>query len=407
MRLGALDMALYSVASIGAGAFYAFNNFVLPLLLKAVNAPDLAIGLLSSTRSIEGAVIQPTVGAWSDRIWTPLGRRRPFMLVAIPLSALFFVAAPFVDGLLQLAIVIFLFSIFFNVAIDPYAALLPDIAPPDQRGLLSGISSGVQLLSQVAFLGVVALAVRAGGGGAVPPWTYVLLAVVLVASFGLTVATVRERRELTTHAERLPLRAYVEALLTHRQAMRYLGTVFVYQFGFSAVLPYLTPFIVDDIHQSQDVALILSALALLVTAFGAVGFGRLADRIGSRPVLATGWGLLALAAFGGTVIVDLPQTVVVVVLAGLGNAAATAVKWPLLTLLIPPQKTGVFAGLIAAADSIAIPLSVFVAAEVFLPRFGYRGVFSMLAINIVLALLLLLRFVEVPRPARSAAAPAQ
>jgi len=40
-----------------------------------------------------------------------------------------------------------------------------------------------------------------------------------------------------------------------------------------------------------------------------------------------------------------------------------------------------------------------VAAEVFLPRFGYHGIFAMLAINIVLALVVLLRFVKVPRAA--------
>src|SRR6185437_614857 len=108
---------LYATASIGTGAFYAFNNFVLPPILKSFGAPDLLIGLLSSTRSIEGALIQPTVGALSDRVWTPFGRRRPFMLIGIPLSALFFVAGAFVSNLVALAVVIFLFSIFFNVAV--------------------------------------------------------------------------------------------------------------------------------------------------------------------------------------------------------------------------------------------------------------------------------------------------
>ncbi|MBV9545385.1 MAG: hypothetical protein JOY61_13525, partial [Chloroflexi bacterium] len=74
-RLGPDTQLIYAAGSIGTGAFYAFNNFVLPPVLKAFGAPDLLIGLLSSTRSIEGALIQPTVGALSDRIWTPLGRR--------------------------------------------------------------------------------------------------------------------------------------------------------------------------------------------------------------------------------------------------------------------------------------------------------------------------------------------
>jgi hypothetical protein len=38
-----------------------------------------------------------------------------------------------------------------------------------------------------------------------------------------------------------------------------------------------------------------------------------------------------------------------------------------------------------------------VAAELFLPRFGYRGIFAMLAINIAIALILLLAIVRIPR----------
>ena len=136
----------------------------------------------------------------------------------------------------------------------------------------------------------------------------------------------------------------------------------------------------------------------MVTAVAAVLFGRLADRLGPRPVLAIGWSLLAVSALGGVLVTTLPQTIVVVIVAGVGNGAATAVAWPLLTALIPHHQTGMFAGLKAAAESIAIPISVVVAAEVFLPRLGYRGIFSMLALSIVLALVLLLRFVRVPQP---------
>jgi Na+/melibiose symporter-like transporter len=393
--------ALYASASVGSGAFYAFNNFVLPPILKGFGAPDLLIGLLSSTRSIEGAVIQPTVGALSDRVWTPIGRRRPFMLIGIPLSALFFVAGAFVSSLLPLALVIFLFSIFFNIAVDPYTALLADVVALEHRGWLSGLSTGVQLVSSVAFLLVIYFATA--DGAAVPLWTYILVAVVLLVSFGITIVGVHEPRDVSEDAaaerQRLPLRAYLDALLEHRQAMRYLGTLFVYQFGLNAILPYLVLFVVEDIHQTNQVAFGLSAALLVVTALGALVFGRLADHIGTRQVMAIGWSLLAVSAVAGVLVTDLLQTTIVVLVAGLGNGAATAVSWPLLTALIPPEKTGVFAGLKAAAESIAIPLSVVVAAEVFLPHFGYRGIFAMLALNITLALVLLLRFVHVPTPA--------
>src|SRR5438105_9498598 len=174
----------YSAGSIGTGVFYAFNNFVLPPILKAFGAAALLIGLLSSTRSIEGALIQPTIGAFSDRVWTRFGRRRPFLLIGVPLSALFFVAGAFVNALLPLAVVIFLFSIFFNVAVDPYTALLADITPAEHRGWLSGLATGVQLVSSVLFLVLVAFAT--GDGSGVPLWLYAAVALILIASFGVT-----------------------------------------------------------------------------------------------------------------------------------------------------------------------------------------------------------------------------
>ena len=387
--------ALYSAASIGTGAFFAFNNFVLPPILKSFGAPDLLTGLLSSTRSIEGVIIQPTVGAISDRIWTPFGRRRPFMLVGIPLSALFFLLAGFyAHTLLGLAIAIFLFSIFFNAAVDPYAALLADITPVRERGLLGGVSTGVQVLAQVVFLLIVS---RAAADGEVPLWTYALVAAVMVLSFGATIFGIKERRAAVVHAEHHSFREYVGAIASHTQAMRYLLTIFVYQFGINAVIPFLTLFVIEDIHQTSEVAFAVAGLTMFITSLSAFLSGKLAERFGSRAVLAGGWSILVLAAIGGTLVTDLPQTLVVVVLAGLGNGAATAMSWPLLTELIPPDETGVFAGLKAAADSIAIPLSVVVAAELFLPRLGYRGIFAMLAINIAIALVLLLTIVRIPR----------
>jgi Na+/melibiose symporter-like transporter len=407
MDISLRTMLVYSVGSIGAGAFFAFNNFLLPLALKAAGAPDLITGLLSSTRSIEGVVIQPTVGAFSDRIWTRFGRRRPFLAVCVPLSAVFFVvASAATESLIPLAISIFLFSIFFNAAIDPYAALLADITPLHQRGFLSGLSQGIQLLGQVGFLGLIVVTTQ---GKAAPPWTYWAVAVLLVSTFAVTIAGIRERRDVAERAEHVPFRTYLSVAFSHVQALRFLGTLFVFFFGFSAVLPYLTLFLTTDIGLTDQVALALAALALLVTALTSIVWGKLADRFGQKRVLAIGWAILVLAAFGGTVIRQLPETIVVVVLAGVGNGAQTAVSWPLLTTLIDPDESGIFAGLKAAAESVAIPLSVFVAAELFLNplalNLGYRGIFFMLAINMVVALILLVAFVH-PTARTPAPAPA-
>jgi MFS-type transporter involved in bile tolerance (Atg22 family) len=274
-------------------------------------------------------------------------------------------------------------------------ALLADITTVSERGILQGVSTAIQLASQVAFLLLIS---TASAGGGIPSWSYLLVAGLMVGTFAVTVFGVHEPEIVDLTEERLGFRRYVADLTEHRQAMRYLAAIFVFMVGFSAVLPYLTLFITVDIGESEQVALALAAATLLVTAVAAVAFGKLADRFGAKPVLLAGWGLLAVAAFGGILIQHLPETIAVVVLAGIGNGAATAAGWPLLAALVPPEKAGVFAGLKAAAESIAIPASVLVAAELFLPRFSYRGVFVLLAGAILVALAILGRFVQSPHP---------
>src|ERR671933_2496401 len=148
-RLSPRGMALYSVAAIGGGFFYIFNNAVLPLLLSRLTGNVLLLNLLSNTRSLEGAVVQPVVGAWSDRTWTRLGRRRPFMAVGAPLSALCFLLAAHAPTLPLLVAAIVLFSLLFNAAVDPYNALLADLFPPERRSTVTGLAKVVEFAGTV------------------------------------------------------------------------------------------------------------------------------------------------------------------------------------------------------------------------------------------------------------------
>src|SRR5207245_10596846 len=207
--------------------------------------------------------------------------RRLCMPVGSRLMAFLLRVAAFCPrSVLPLAVAIFPLRDLFHAALDPYAALLADITPVLERGLLSGISSAIQYFSQVVFLLIVFLAARAAGE--VPLAIYALVGAVMVISFAATIIGINERREPVARKEHYSLRRYVGAVLGQHGAMRYLATNFVYQFGINAVLPYLTLFIIEDIHQTQDIAFALAGLTLLVTAASAVVSGKLAERVGTR-----------------------------------------------------------------------------------------------------------------------------
>src|SRR5205085_6526832 len=146
----------------------------------------------------------------------------------------FFLFAATQHDVLGLTIGIFLFSIFFNAAADPYVALLADITSLDERGILQGVSTAIQLGSQVAFLLLIS---TASGSGGIPAWSYLLVAALMLGTFGITVGGLREPAIVDRTEERVGLRRYAAELIEHRQALRYLGAIFVFMVGFSAVLP--------------------------------------------------------------------------------------------------------------------------------------------------------------------------
>ena len=74
--------------TLGLGAFgLAFSittiSVALPPLLHAFTTSGSLIGLVIGAEGFFALTLSPIVGPWSDSFHTPLGRRRPFMLVAL------------------------------------------------------------------------------------------------------------------------------------------------------------------------------------------------------------------------------------------------------------------------------------------------------------------------------------
>ncbi len=397
---------IYSSGNFGAGIFYALNNFLLPYYLNALGAPFVVIGLLSSQRSVEGAVLQPLVGAWSDRIWRRrLGRRRPFVVWFVPLCALFLVLTALVPqvrdlgpsfglsrdmfSLILVTIGIFLFSLTFNLMIDPYTALLADITPVRQRGHVNGIFQMVGAAGQMALLLFSSVYLfNAFGLSQAFVILFLLTAGALVLFFVPTVLGVREPRTLVDAPVRhhYTLRDYVRALRGQRQLQLYFAVQFFLWFGISAIAPFLTLFAVQVIHLNRSEATFLPFVLLGTTAVFNWPLGALADRLGLKRVFLVGIILMAGASIAGIWLRQEALIYAILLIAGVGNAAQTASSYPLLTRLVRPDRMGLYTGLNSTITSIATPASAALAG-LLLDQVGPVGMFPFVAACFLLALI--------------------
>ena len=384
----------YSLANLGFGAFYAFNNFVIPAWLNSYTNNAILLGLMGGSHSFEGAIIQPVVGSISDRMDGPGGRRRPFMRLFILVSALFLcltpAAAHLPHGVRLVAVVacIFLFTLTFNVAMDPYQALLADITTPEQRGKVTGFWFFVGAFGQV-FILLLPLAL--------PLSDNVKFPVVGLLMLGTTWLTCLKTQEPHVAPPAETPRGHIDdiklalaGLRTLRQARLYMLMFFLYGAGVGGVVPFLTLFIWKITGCPKSTAEMMPALLLVMTALGSLVFGPVGDKIGHKRLLLLSLGLVALAAVGGRLVTTLPQVAVVLGVAGLGIGAQNASAYPLLTRIVPAKEIGFYVGLQTAAASLAGPGAVWMTgALINMNRHeahgGYQVIFTVCAISMGLA----------------------
>ncbi|MGZ3872958.1 MAG: MFS transporter [Mucilaginibacter sp.] len=107
---------------------------------------------------LTGMIIQPIIGHYSDRTWTRLGRRRPYFLTGALLSGLALCFLPNSSGLAFLippiivgAGMLMLMDASFNVAMEPFRALVADNLPDSQHNM--GFSLQTCLIGVGAIMG--------------------------------------------------------------------------------------------------------------------------------------------------------------------------------------------------------------------------------------------------------------
>ncbi len=108
-------------------------------LSKFTDSPAL-IGLIGSTNQAFGFLVGAVCCYASDHIWTPWGRRRPFILVSCFVSAGLCFFVPVATELWLAFSLIIAYQFFVDFA-TPYESLTMEVIPPPQRGRAGAITS--------------------------------------------------------------------------------------------------------------------------------------------------------------------------------------------------------------------------------------------------------------------------
>lgn len=274
----------------GVSVIWGVYNAFVPIFLseKFALSPAL-IGFFMTLDNIAALFIQPPVGAWSDKLRSPLGRRIPFILVGAPITAVAF-------GLIPIAAVLPLFvactsTLLLSAALwrTPVVALMPDITPSEFRSQANGI---------INFMGGVGTIIALQTGGMLykmspsfPFWLgsgLVLLAALIVYLF------IEEPKEYETAQEQPGMFASLKEVISDpdKSGLRILLAIFFWFIGFSAVETFFTLYAKNHLGLNEgDGATLLSVLPLFFV-LAAIPSGYVAGKLGRKTTISIGLVIL-------------------------------------------------------------------------------------------------------------------
>jgi len=102
-------------------------------IYKYLGADDSKLAILWLAAPVTGVIIQPLIGQSSDRVWTRLGRRRPFILGGALLASLALILMPNSPSVWMAAGLLWVLDGTINASMQPFRALVADNLPEEQN----------------------------------------------------------------------------------------------------------------------------------------------------------------------------------------------------------------------------------------------------------------------------------
>lgn len=387
-RLSIAQIINMSFGFLGIQFGFALQNGNASRIFQTFGADVEHLSLFWLAAPLTGMIVQPIIGHYSDRTWTKLGRRRPYFLVGSIISAIALVLmpnsallAPVLPPVLIGAGLLMIMDASFNVAMEPFRALVGDKLPESQR--TEGFAVQTVLIGVGAVFGSwlpYVLAEYLGISKTAPPghipdnvvFSFYTGAIVMIATIVWTIVTTKEYSPKEMQAMGLqatPVDTETEpkkGILTifddfanMPTTMKQLGWVqFFSWFGLFSMWVFTTPAVAYHVYgvAAGDTSSTIYAdagnwVGILfgvyngVSAVYAIFLPRLARKIGRRythafSLVMGGLGLIAIFFISDPNYLLIPMV-------GIGMAWGSILSMPyaILSGSLPAHKMGVYMGL--------------------------------------------------------------
>ena len=276
----------------------------LPVFLGKYIPSMAVIGLIMTIDNVFALFLIPIVSVWSANTRSRIGRRMPFIITALPLTAVCFTLLPYAAAVSLGALVALVFGLnmFKQSARGPVVALMPDTIPGEFRSEANGVINTMGGIATI--VGTIGLAQLMNVDIVLPilgrtkdTLPFPIAGVLVVVAAILVVAFVREKGRDAQAAERkVSVAASLRSIAGEKDksALFILLSLFFWFLGYQGVLPFIGKYSIDVLGTSKGSAALAAGMVGIAYALFAIPSGYAAHKIGRKRAIRA--SLLALAA---------------------------------------------------------------------------------------------------------------
>jgi maltose/moltooligosaccharide transporter len=344
-------------------------------IYKYLGAHDASLPYLWLAGPITGLIVQPLIGAMSDRTVSRFGRRTPYFLIGALICSACLLVMPLSPALWIAASLLWILDAANNITMEPYRAFVGDRLDTSQHAVgylaqsaFTGLSQTLAYLtpSILVGLGMQANATNSHGIPHVVLIAFIIGAICSITSVAWSAWTTPElplseqEKERMRHAPRklgATLAEIVDAIRDMPATMRQLALMMLFQwYAMFCYWEYITLSIARSLFHTTDSANPAFAQSALISGqmggfynfvamLAAFAMMPLARRLGAKPIhvvslLCGGLGMLLLPGMHSRALLLVPMIGV-----GLAWASMMGNPYAMLASSIPPARAGVYMGL--------------------------------------------------------------
>jgi len=327
-----------------------YNTFV-PVFISKYISSTMLIGFVMTFDNIAAITLQPFFGALSDRTWTKHGRRMPYLMVGIPLSALFFSLIPFEFNFITLIAAAMGFNIMMSIYRAPTVALMPDITPSVHRSKANGI---INLMGGIG--AVIALFIGPMLYEMNRIYPFVAAGVVMMIALFILVKTIKEPEKPAQEDKEHTgiIKAFIEVIKDKdRSALLILVAIFFWFIAYQGVEALFSLYGINYLGINESTAARLLSLFSLTFLVFAIPSGLIATKVGRKKTIMTGIIGLLVVFMLITFFKNITCLAILMGIGGLFWALININSFPMVVEMTTENKIGAYTGLYYFFSSLA------------------------------------------------------